>query len=72
MFGGLEMIRAVNRVMSEVTISPDESIPSATTARLPASSPTTIFRSDNRAFVTILSQDALMICDSRLGYNSTV
>jgi hypothetical protein len=59
MFGGRIMIRAVKRVIREVTISLAESIPSAITARLPEMIPMTILSRDKRAFPITPTQDAL-------------
>ena len=54
-------MRAVNKVIREVTISLAESIPSARTARLPDRSPMTIFRIDRKVFPTTPTQEALII-----------
>ena len=56
---------AVYKVIREVIISLAESIPSATTARLPDTNPTLIFKTERMALPRILILEALMIFLSR-------
>jgi hypothetical protein len=57
-FGGFEMILAVIRVIIEAAMSVEESIPSATTARLPDMIPRIILVSANMALAQTLIQEA--------------
>lgn len=57
---------AVKRVIREVSMSEAESMPSATVARLPATSPAEIFNIDKAAFTKTAILDATTIFFSRL------
>jgi len=55
------MIRAVNKVIRDVTISLAESMPSAKTARLPERMPATILSIERNAFPITATHDARII-----------
>ena len=61
MFGGFAIIFPVTSVINDVILSLAESFPSASTARLPESNPTTIFKAARIEFPTTATHDALMM-----------
>ena len=52
-------MRAVNIITTEMTTSVAESMPSPSTARLPAKAPTVIFAAESTALPTVLIQEVL-------------